>query len=634
MRFNQFPNHSCVLIAIACLLGMGCSSTDYWLLAATGNHGQSAEAATPSSSTENEPITHEQSSPADISSVSVSTSSTVRSLEDILRIKSLSEQQLALHIFLSELDEAQVVDLLARSQAVFPDTHRYELQFPIIQRLAHQNPSRALTRVLGMYTGYDYMRAVTNVFREWAHSNINEAVSRARTLDPMPKGLALNAIVNTRMDLPESTLRAIALDLGNEKVAISAIAQRRIEEAITEPEKAWNEWAIHLLEGAENTEIVARIGTVWIEKSGLSVLDRIYQSLADTKSKRPVIHSLLEQIAQSDPEGAFNFALTIESDLHNSIVRKLGGIWAESDPRAALETIAGIEREEVRNAAADAVVGAWAQSRPREMLESLDSLPADLQETVSKIAVSALTREFPEEAAQFVAAMESSPLKTSSAKSVASAWSRRDLNAALEWILDDPGIEEIRSTLLFSIMGRLLVDADPLLAMTTVLAQAIEGYESDLGLNGTKEEIELEVISALAKSNLELAIDLLPQLHEGRTRFAAFKEIAGKLIEDEEIDRAFSLAEQIAEFDIQNFHIALAAAWAESDLGELLNSMDRFAPEELKSKVSFMLLDDSRYRGSLSDEQVLDVRRHLTNEHRKALEEGDSDVLPPVFQDF
>lgn len=484
------------------------------MLAATGNHSQSAEAATPSSSTENEPITHEQSSPAEISSVSVSTSSTVRSLEDILRIKSLSEQQLALHIFLSELDEAQVVDLLARSQAVFPDTQRYELQFPIIQRLAHQNPSRALTRVLGMYTGYDYMRAVTNVFREWALSNINEAVSRARTLDPMPKGLALNAIVSTRMDLPESTLRAIALDLGNEKVAISAIAQRRIEEAITDPEKAWNEWAIHLLEGAENTEIVARIGTVWIEKSGLSVLDRIYQSLADTETRRPVIRSLLEQIAQSDPEGAFNFALTIESDLHNSIVRNLGSIWAESDPRAALGTIAGIVRGEVRNAAADAVVGAWAQSRPREMLESLDSLPADLQETVFTVAVSALTREFPEEAAQFVVAMESSPLKTSSAKSVARAWSRHDHNAAIEWILNDPGVEEIRFTLLFSILGR-LIDADPLLAMTTVLAQATEGYESDLGLNGTEEEIELEVISSLAKSNLEMAIDLLPQVHEG-----------------------------------------------------------------------------------------------------------------------
>ena len=633
MQPNQSPNRTCALIAIACLIGMGCSSTDYWLLAATENQGQLAEAATPSSSTENEPITHEQSSPAEVSSASASTSSTVRSLEDILRIKSLSEQQLALHIFLSELDEAQVGDLLTQSQAVFPDTHRYELQFPIVQRLAHQNPSRALTRVLGMYTGYDYMRAVSNVFREWAQSNINEAVSRARTLDPIPKGFALTAIVNTRMDLSESTLRAIALDLGNEQVAISAIAHRRIEEGIADPEKAWNEWATHLLEDAENTEIVARIGTAWIEKSGLSVLDQIYQSLANSETRQQIIHGVLEKVAQIDPAGALNFALNIEGDNYNSIIRNLASVWADSDPSSALKTIVGIERKEVRNAAADTVVRAWAQREPREMLESLDALPIDLQETVSKAALSVLTRESPEETAQFIAAMEPSPLRTSSAKSVVNVWSSRDHNAALKWILNEPSVEEIKTTLLFSIMDKLL-EADPLLAMTTVLDQAIEGHDSDLRLRGTKEEMELMIISSGAKSNLESAIDLLPSVSEGPTRLAAFKEVAKELIRDEETDRAFTLAGQFDYPDSQDFHIALAAAWAESDIGELLNSMDRFAPEGLRSKVVFMLMDNSRYRGSLSDEQIMEVRKYLSDEHRKALEEGNSDVLPPVFQDF
>lgn len=632
MKPNQFPNRTCALIAITCLIGMGCSSTDYWLLAATENQDQLAVAAAPSSSTENEPITHELSSTDEVSSTSASTSSTVRSLEDILRIKSLSEQQLALHIFLSELDEAQVDDLLTKSQAVFPDAHRYELQFPIVQRLAHQNPRRALTRVLGMYTGYDYMRAVSNVFREWAQSNINEAVSRARTLDPIPKGLAMTAIVNTRMDLSESTLRAIALDLGDEQVAISAIAHRRIEEGIADPETAWNEWATHLLEDAENTEIVARIGTAWIEKSGLSALDQIYQSLANTETRQRTIRSILEKVARIDPAGAFTFALTIESDNNNSIIRNLASIWADSDPRSALKTIAGIEREDVRNVAADTVVRAWAQREPSVMLESLETLPNDLQETVSKAALSVLTRESPEEAAQFIAAMEPSPLRTSSAKSVVRVWSNRDHNAALQWILNEPSVEEIKSTLMFSIMGKLFRD-DPLLAMTTVLAQAIEGYEGDLGLEGTKEEMELMVISSGAKSNLESAIGLLPSVSEGRTKLAAFKEIAEELIRNDEIDRAFTLAVQFDYPGGQDFHIALAAAWADTDLEGLFNSMDRFAPEGLRSKVVFMLMDNSRYRGSLSDEQIMVVRKYLSDEHRKALEEGNSDVLPPVFQD-
>ncbi len=634
MQSNKFPYRLFLLLAIACLLGTGCSSTDYWLLAATGNQGLLAVAVTPSSPIESESTISEQSSPVEVSRSSEPQESTVRNLDDILEIRSLSEQQLALHTFLSDLNEAQVRDLLTQSEDVFPETHRYDLQFPIIQRLAHLNPNRALSWVLEMYTGYENMRAVTNVFREWAHSNLNEAISRARTLEQIPKGLALSAIVHTRTDLSESTLRAIAIDLGNEQIAISAIAHRRIEEALGNPQKAWNEWAISLQEDPGNTETVARIGKAWVEKGGLGVLDQIYQSLTNTETRRRVIRSLLEQIAQTDPDGAFKFALSVESDLHNSIIRNLAGIWADSDPHSALKTIAGVEREEVRNAAADAVVRAWAQSRPREMLESLDSLPADFQESVSKAALAAIARESPEEAAQLVAAMQSSPLKTSSAEKVASVWSRRDHTAALEWILNDPGVEEIRSTLLLSIVGRLF-EVDPLLAMTTVLAQAIEGYESVLGgIDGTKEEMELMVISTHAKSNVESAIDLLPSVSEGRTKLAAFKEIAEELIQDDEIDRAFTLAGQFDYPDGQDFHIALAAAWAESDIGELLNSMDRFASEELKSKVAFILLDNSRFRGRLSDVHVMEARRHLTNEHRKALEEGDSDVLPPVFQDF
>ena len=614
---------------------MGCSNADYWSLVVQANNGQLAEAVTPSSPTVSEPTAHEQSSPVDVSTSSEPQELTIRNIHDILEIRGLSEQQLALHVFLSELDEEQVDDLVTQSQDVFPETHRYELQFPIIQRLAHLNPNRALSRVLDMYTGYENMRAVTNVFREWAHSNLNEAVSHARALDPIPRGLALSAIVHTRMDLAESTLRAIARDLGAEHVAVSAIARRRIEKAIGDPEEAWNEWAIHLQEDLENTETIARIGKAWIEKSGLSALGQIYGTLTNTEVRRHVIRSLLEQIGQTDPAGAFNFALTIESDLHNSIVRKLAGIWADSDPHSALKTIAGIERELVRRAAADTVVKAWAKRNPREMLEDLDALPAEFQETVSKGALNAITRDNPETAAQFVAAMESSYLKTSNAKSVASVWSSRDHNAALEWILNDPGVEEIRSTLLFSIMGRLL-EADPQLAISAVLTRIKEEKENDIGrLEMTKEERELMLASSFDETNLETAINLLSRMRDGPTKLAAFKEIAEGLIRHDEIDRAFTLAGQVADLDIQYFHVALAVAWAETDPIGLLNSIDRFQSRAVRSRVAFMLLDSDGFQRGLSDEQVNKAKKHLSEEDAKALEEGDQPgLLPPKLPEL
>ena len=631
----KIPNHLFLLVVVAGLLGMGCSSSESWLLVATGNHDQLAVAVSPSSPTEREPSSRVQDSDAEVSSSSSPPRSTVRNLDDVLEIRSLSEQQLALHIFLSDLDEAQVDDLLTQSQDVFPEEHRYELQFPIIQRLAHHNPSRALSRVLEMYTGYEYMRAVTNVFREWAHSNLNEAVARARTLDAIPRGLALNAIVHTRMDLAESTLRAIARDLGAEHVAISAIVQRRIGRAIEDPENAWNEWAINLQEDTANTETIARIGKAWVEKSGLSVLDQIYQSLTYAETRQRVIRIVLERVAQSDPAGAFNFALTIENDRHHPIVRNLAGTWADSDPRSALTAIAGIESVSVRNAAADVVIRAWAQSKPREMLEGFDSLPADLQEKVAKSALSTLTKEHPEEAAQLVAAMESGSFKTTSAKSVVSVWSRSDHHAALEWILNEPGVEEIRSTLLFSILSRLL-EVDPLLATTTVLDRIKEEKVNEIATREmTSEEMALEVLASVATSSLETAIDLLSRVEEGPSRLAAFKAVAEEMIGRGEIDEAFTLAEQIADSDSQNFHIALAVAWAETDHEGLLNSINRFQSGAVRSRVAFMLLDNSSYREGLSDEQVENAKKYLSEEDAKALEEGDQPgLLPPALPEL
>ncbi len=602
MQSNQTPIRLFALLTVAFLLGIGCSSAVYWLFVATGNDDAQ--------------------------------SATVHSLDDILDIRSLSEQQLALHILLSELDEEQVDDLLTQSQDVFPEAHTYELQFAIVQRLARQNPSRALSRVLEMYTGYDYVRAVTNVFREWAHSDLNAAVSRARTLDLHTKGLALNAIVQERMDLAEGTLLTIARDLGNEQIAILALAEQRIEEAIGDPEEAWNELAIRLQNDAASWETIARVATAWVEESGLSVLDQVRQSLTNGGTRQRVIRSVLNEVAQTDPVGAFSYALTIESDRYNSIALDIAGIWAKSDPRSAMKAATAIEDESVSEAVIEQVVGAWADNEPEEMMEGLAALPTFLQETVSKAALSAIARDSPEKAAQSVAAMDSSTLKTSSAKSVVNVWSSHDHNAALEWILNEPGVEEIRDELLVSITDRLL-EVDLLLAMTTMLARVDEKFNTGMDRRApTKEELELRAMSSLTTADLEMAIDLLPRVRKGPTRLTAFRGIAEKLIRNGEIDRAFNLAGQVSDSDIQNFHIALAAAWAESDIGQLLNSMDRFTPEELKSMVVFMLLDHSRYRESLSDEQILEARKYLTDKHRKALEEGDSEVLPPVFQEF
>ncbi len=556
----------------------------------------------------------------------------VRSLDEIAGMKSASDQQLALRILLSNLDEAQVVALLTESEDVLDVSDRHELRFAMIQRLAHQNPSRALSLSLEMESDYRLGEFIASVFREWARSNLDEAVSRARTLDEF-KGSAVRAIVEERTDLSEGTILAIARDLDNEQIATSAIMQRKIEEALDDPEKAWNELAVDLQHDSSNSWTISRVAVAWVEESGLSVLDQISQSLTNARTRQRVIGNVLDEVARTDPEGAFSHALAIENTPHNFIVGSVARNWAYSDPRSALTAAMGIERDSVRQDVVKSVLGTWAYVEPQAVLEGINNLPAEFQEFASTTALGAMADESPGQAAAIVAAMESGTVKTSSASSVVSSWAYRDHDAALEWILNEPGVEEIRFELLSSIMYQ-LVSVDPELAMSTALAQPIDEDKSGIGMFGSVSGVglELNVISSLAYSDVDKAIELLPQVREGPTKLMSFQTIATSLIRNGEVDKAFDMALQFPESDREKMYQAMSSSWAMSDPKGMLESMNRFPSKDIRSRVAALMVTTNQFSRALSDEEIEQARKYLTDEHAKALEEDDPEVLQSLFQ--
>lgn len=631
MQTNSSPSRLVVLLSVAFLVGVGCTSAVYWLFVAPGTDEQLVDTVVAPAPTEIEPSTQVENSPAEVSNAPEPPKFAVRSLDEIASMKSASEQQLALRLLLSDMDEAQVVDLLAQSQDV-KEADRYNLQYAMVQRLAHQNPGRALSLVLEMDTSYNVGGFVTSIFEDWAHSNLDEAVARAGRLKPHFKRTALSAIVQERTDLSDNTIRAIARDLDNEQLATSAIAQRKIEEAIDDPETAWNELAIDLQDDPDNSGTISRVATAWVEKSGLSVLDQIYHSLTNTQTRQNVIRSVLVEVAQTDPGGALDYALTLENDPHNSIVLNIASTWAYREPRAALAAAIGIEKAAVRKVAAEAVLSGWAYGEPRELLEEVDALPDDLQETASRAALGAISRESPEEAASLIAAMESGSIKRSSATSVVSIWSGRDYKAALDWILNEPGVEEMRSELLSSIMHS-LVRVDPELAMSTALAQPIDEDKSGFGMFGPAGlGLEFNVISSLAFSDVDKAIEFLPQVREGPTQLMAYQTVVQSLLMNEEVDKAFNMVQQVPESERAKVYQAISSSWAMTNPKDMLKSMDRFPSEKDRSRAALLLVTTNQFSKSLSDEEIEEAKKHLSDEHAKALEEGDQEAMQSLFQ--
>lgn len=583
MRVNKILSRLLAVLTIGVLVGIGSSCAVYWPFLASEYGDQSADSVALSAPTEDS-LTRE------------SPTSVVRNLDEIASIKSASEEQLAPRTLLSELDEEQVADLLTRTQDVVGDADRH-----------------------------DFRALLTSIFGDWAHSNLDVVVSHAQTVSPYHKRVALSAIMPERTDPSDNTTHTVTQDIDGEKGVTSANAQQRIEDAIDNPETTWNELVIDLQDDLGNLRTLSRVATAWVEKSGLGVLDKVYQSLTNAQTRQSVMYHVREEVAQTDPAGALKYAMTLESDPHNYIISNIANIWVRSDPRSALSAAAGIENETVRKALSESAVKALAFSEPREFFKEIDSLPADFQVTASKAALDEIARKSPEEAADLAAAMQSGSAKTAGASSIVSTWSRSDHKAALDWILYEPGVEEIKFELLSSIMHT-LVQVDLELAMSTALAQPID-EDKYYGL-------EFIVILSLAESDVNQAIELFPQVREGPTQMMSFQPIVHSLLMNDEIDRAFDMVQQVPESDRDSFYMSLSTSWTAIDPQGMLNSMDRFPSKQAKSQAALMVIVGNEFFKILSNEQIEEAKKYLTEEDLQALEERDTEGLRSIFQDL
>lgn len=626
MKSSRSQGTFVAFLTLAFFLGIGSASAVYWLLVAPGSTDQLADSVSPRPPSQlDEPITYQDIESSEISVQSEAAVKTIRSIDDLNDIKSSFERGLALRNLLANSTESQVAEFFRQTLELPPTNTAHVWQVAVVQRFAHINPRRALSVVLELDTQqYNIWQFVPSVFREWVHSDLDGAVAHARTLDENWKDSALNVIVQERRDLSEEILLAIARDLGNEQVAISAITQQKIVEAIGDPERAWNELAVELQDDMDHMWIIARVATAWVEQSGLSVLDQISQSITNLNMRQHIVHSALRTAANADPAGAFRYALTIENDQYNRSLTGVVDAWAGLDPHAALAAVSEVDRRTLRRQLEESVVGTWAYNKPSAVLESVSSLPEHVQPTAISIALRGIARNSPEEAAQFVGTLESGPTRMAAASSVADAWMNQDHEEALDWILNDPVNEEITSQLLQNVLWD-LTRIDPNLAMEAALAQPISADDNQMG-RGSGMGLELVVVSNLVHSDLDKAIELLPQVREGATRQSAYQAVTSAMIRDGQIDEALGMVRQVPESDRTALYMALASAWAGSDPKGLLNSMDRLPSKEVKSRAAMTLVSHNRFQKSLTEEQLEKAKKFLTDEDAKALEEGDENV--------
>ena len=529
---------------------------------------------------------------------------TVSSLVDVKRFKSPFDRSLALRILLSNSTKKQVLGLLEESKNTIPHTRDRDLQRAILQRLAQLCPADALSQIEALELT-NSRTLVSSVFFEWSHFNLDEAVKHASSLASEDRRTALVSILQQRQDLSNEQRRHIARRLGNERYAIDLIAQERIVESLLEsPEHAWYESVEKLQNDLRQSGILDDIAIEWVESSGLSVLDQVSESLTNLQTRQSVLASVLSNVAKTDPQGAFEYALQLSGDQHNSIIASVAREWARLDPQSALAAVSQLEEANLRQRLEESVVTAWARSKPRDVLADLDLVPEHVRGSATTQAISTVAQHNPKEASEFVVNLESGITKLQAAMSVIGLWSFRDQKSALEWILNNQEMEELRPVLMASILPS-LANTDPKFAMETALSQPL--LENSPGLEAT-------VIHQLVQSDFNKALKFLPQVRAGPGQTEAYGSVGVGYIEKGEIDSAFNLAQELPEASRTAYFLALVEPWARTEPTTLLDSLNRLPTAELKSKAAQWLISYDRWQANLSNEQVETAKGFLTQE--------------------
>ena len=537
-------------------------------------------------------------------------------LTSIQEIDNEFNRILALYQYLAELDSDQLVGLIKESERLDSDT-RLDVQRALFQRLTSLDPLLAFSHAQKLQSSL-----MTTVFNHWSVSDLNEAIAHAKTLDQVRQSAALQGILKSRHDLPEDIRLQIGGELDNEALAQSIIKSSRLDEYLKTPGESWRAIIGEAQHDPTQLGVLHTLARTWFEKEGLVVIEHISNSMQNEKTRASILSPVLHMAVASDPQATFDLVLNLRGDINYSLVSTVAHIWASRDPLAAFQATQGVEQVQLREQLMTSVMRSWAEDDPHSLLDNLDHSSEKMLNSGLELAIRSIAQDSPHLAAPLLARMADSSRKLSVAHTVASSWLHVEPNVALDWILNDEGVAQYRHSLLRSALPTLAEDS-PQLAFETALAQPIVG---------DKPGLEVAVISFLAQSKLDMAIEMLPRVREGNSKVAAYLGVGSTMVVQGDPMKAVDLSQQLPESDREPYFLATMGTWSQSDPEGLLDTIDRLPSTAAKSKAAAMLTFMNQFESNLTDEQIEQASKFLSEEDTKSLEQGGMSLLNPLME--
>lgn len=589
--------------------------------------------------TSSESVTHDGSVNSEVSKPSeveesesptpVQVESLASTLEEISQVESEFSRNLALYKFALEANEDELLDLVDLTSSL-PVRFRFEPQRIFVQRLFEINPELTLSRADSFHTAL-----VQWIFRQWAQTNLDDAIARAKKLQGETREAATLGILSHDPDISAEQQAEISRELGEEELSSGFSLGHQISEIQRDPEKAWNEALGDGTYDSDQLRVLVISAVSWVRQSGLDVVDEISATLENAQVRVQVLGSVLATAMQfTEPEVVFAKALELEGDPENLLLRFVVERWSSSSPESALDAMSEVESHSLRKQLQQVVVRNWAHTDPRSILEELDLIPTDLRARTQENALKTIARSSPEEAIALTLDLETSANKMTLLSEIASiwaeqnpdaalawaldnqeisfspselvssvvtGWSRRDPSAALNWILTEGDWLEFRSYTISDIL-RNLADVDPEIALQRALAQPVE--PDRLGL-------EHQVISHIAQNDFQLAKAMLQRTREGINRVNSYAAVGIAMVSASHGKEALDLARDLVDADRTSYVSTILSQWIGRDAHDLVDTLSQISDPEIQSSAAAKLIAKDDVTGILSEDQVEHVSKYL-----------------------
>ncbi len=525
-----------------------------------------------------------------------------RDLPEIIGLQSVVDRRFALYQLLEGKSAKQIADLLSHTFTLELAENLYSVQHLLFSELARLDSEKAL-ELIWETERVRWGTLLEIVAIQWSAIAPRKALRAFSSLTEPWKGSAIKIVLHHQGSLTEAELTEIVESLDITDYFDQWVFEAELVKVIDEPSNAFNLVIEANVSDFQKQTALQKITRRWIARESEDNIGSMLSVVGELFTQRSYIlwRPVVAEIVATNPTIAWNQLLSLPEETEQAFRNVAFRALADEDPINAIRTITSDAYMESMKSEVKYLLITWVNVLSGQVLEHIDLVPEDFRSSVARDAIYRIAENSsPSEVLELLAQFRLIGINTQEAtSSFVNIWSRRDPEAAVQWILEnmDQGTFNGRWRLRYGLEQLALSDSAK--AMEIALKQPVESAVED-GV----------VLALLREGRIDEGMALLPQIRDSANPYV-FNRVSDFLIEAGRIDDALALGETLEKSMRPNFYRRLVWPWLQINAESLLEELPQMDNVEIRSMIAIGVLQQEDY---LSEAELEMVRAFVLDE--------------------